>query len=371
MKKMLVMIIVLILTALCGCSSFNDKEYFYIEDYSPEEIEVSYQEKSVIESYTELTNAINSMIQNSQDSAQLQFNGYAGNISDDIAEVCWKVKSETALGSFMVDYISYDISRIVTYYQATIYINYKRSSEDLQAIQDIGANKIEETVMQAVADKEDEVIIAVHTDVIDASAMANRVSLALLNVGANSPVIPNVTVDMYTGTSMQRIFDIQLDYGVKKVDLEAMQSKLSDAVSTYSGVVSTGDDYRVSVVAAGIVSSRAVYNAEATAGTAYDALVLGSGDSRAFAVAYSAIANACGLESVVVSGLRDDEPYYWNMVSIDDVWYHIDVVSAKKEGNSVVPLTDAEMINNYRWDELSYPSCDGNSFVSRAISEEN
>ena len=40
----------------------------------------------------------------------------------------------TALGAYAVDYISYDLDRIVAYYEAEVYVYYKRTAEELESI---------------------------------------------------------------------------------------------------------------------------------------------------------------------------------------------------------------------------------------------
>ena len=106
MQKLVVFILAILMAAMCGCSSFLEKEYFTVSEYDASSEPAGPADNSSIESYNDLVAALNAMVSAHQDMAQLQFSNYAGNVSDDLAEACWHIKANTALGAYMVDYIS-------------------------------------------------------------------------------------------------------------------------------------------------------------------------------------------------------------------------------------------------------------------------
>ncbi|MGE4353033.1 MAG: transglutaminase domain-containing protein [Oscillospiraceae bacterium] len=344
-----------------------EKEYFSVTDYSAESASPAEPEIGAISSYTQLTTALTTMVEQHQEEAQLQFNNYTGSISDDIAEACWQLKSTNALGAYVVDYISYDISRIVTYYQATVYINYTRSADEMAEIKSVGANKIADTVVEAVSSGKQHVAMKIYTSAIDGSAMAERVERALTDAPALVPVMPELNVSVFSGSSSQHIFDVEFMYSASEDEMNQMRSELENTIKSSAQMISQNKPYSVAVLAAHLIADHCVYKSDDTAGTAYDALVLGVGDSRAIAMAYDALCTAKGLESYVVSGLKNNEQHYWNQVKVDDYWYHVDVTEVKGlSANAAFLKNDAEMVNDYRWDELDYPSCDGPSFIVMA-----
>jgi hypothetical protein len=376
-KKILCAVLALAMVFMCGCSAFLEKEYLSISDYDSGVDEPAEPEISAIESYAGLRAALQNMVQQHQESAQLQFSNYAGNISDDLAEASWQVKSASALGAYMVDYISYDINRIVTYYQATVYINYTRSAEEMEKIHSIGANKIAETVVGAVAAGEGSVAMQVYTSSIDGSAMARRVEEALLNAPADIPVMPDISVDVYSGSDLRRIFEVKFDYREPEKDIALMRAELQDAIRAAGARIRPDEDYSIAILAADVLGDICRYNAGDDTGTAYDALLGGSGGSRAVSMAYAAVCAARGLETKLVSGLKNNENYCWAMVKVDGFWYHADAVEAiGLPAETPFLRNDSEMVRTFRWDEMDYPSCDGPSFLPVAekneqISQEN
>ena len=60
----------------------------------------------------------------------------------------------------------------------------------------------------------------------------------------------------------------------------------------------------------------------------------------------------------MVSGYRDSEAYYWNIVRIDGVYYHADFMrGALDAGSDLRLMLDDEMVL-YQWDRDAYPACE-------------
>ena len=67
-----------------------------------------------------------------------------------------------------------------------------------------------------------------------------------------------------------------------------------------------------------------------------------------------------GLDCRMVYGQRSWEDYCWNIVSVDENYYHIDpAVCAQGDLDGGFLLRDEIMWENCRWDVAAYPACDG------------
>ena len=125
--------------SLSGCASIFDKEYIAITDYVDASTPPQQEGTVQVENYLELKLAINKLITAHEESGSLDFSSYKGeNISDDLAAACNEVRSETALAAYVVDYISYDLDRHVSYYEAEVYVYYLHTQEEVEAIVSVG-----------------------------------------------------------------------------------------------------------------------------------------------------------------------------------------------------------------------------------------
>ena len=95
------------------------------------------------------------------------------------------------------------------------------------------------------------------------------------------------------------------------------------------------------------------YRVETSLTPSYSLLRHGVGDSKAFAVVYSAMCRRAGLDCQTVSGTRDGNPWVWNIICEDGVYYYVDLLRSEAAG-TMLRLTDANM-SGYVWDYSAYP----------------
>ena len=113
-----------LLFCLTGCAGLFDTEYTVSELYQAPAVHDTPTDGAdhSIADRDGLYQAIMELVAGREESARLQFANYDGDVSQDLSAVCWEVKSATALGAFAVEDITYDLSRIVSYYRADMTI---------------------------------------------------------------------------------------------------------------------------------------------------------------------------------------------------------------------------------------------------------
>ncbi len=76
--------------------------------------------------------------------------------------------------------------------------------------------------------------------------------------------------------------------------------------------------------------------------TAYGTLIIGESVCSGYAETYRTLLMMCGIESRTVSGKTDGEAHAWNLVKINENWYHVDVT-----WDDPVPDTGDYVYHNY------------------------
>lgn len=348
---------------LAGCSLF-DRSVYELAEYSAETEEVSDAGVGYISDYAALRRAIVWLVSEHQESAELQFQNYDGNISRDLSQACWEVKSSTPLGAFAVDYTSFDLSRIVSFYQADVYITYKRSAEQTQAIEQLGGlSAFQSRLSEALGDGETYLVLQMTAASLTAEVVRESISRAYYADALASPVLPETAVTLYPDSGVERIVEITLDYGMDSDELESARQELTDACQSAAQEIlgaaeSAASDDPAPIgadqlyAAAQTLSALCLYSPDGGS-TAYDALVGAQADSEGMAMAYQALCSTLGVSCQTVSGRLDNEIHFWNVVTLDGQSYHVDVTAAEE----AFLTGDDEMWGRYWWDTAAYPSC--------------
>ena len=347
--------------SLTGCAALFDREYYVIEEYEApsEQTEPDEDAADTISNYAALRRAIVRLVSEHAESAQLQFQNYDGAISQDISTACWEVKSSTALGAFAVDYISYDLSRIVSYYQAEIFITYKRAAWQVDAIEKAAnAAALSARLGEALRGDETYLVLELSSAAVTGDTARDAVVRAYYADPLLCPVLPTVETNVFPDSGVDRILEISLDYGTDSETLALRRTELSDALGEMSEVLPDGtaaDGERLEALCGYLASVCTV--APEAGSTAWDALTQGEADSEGAAMAFEAGCRAMGYDCVTVTGRMDGEPHFWNIVAIGGGSYHVDVSSRDAEEQVFLLGDEALLSLGYWWDNSEYPVC--------------
>jgi len=173
---------------------------------------------------------------------------------------------------------------------------------------------------------------------------------------------PKVSTMVYPDRGDSRVVELKFNYQTNRDSLRDMQSAVEHFFDSAMGYVS-GDEtaYEIYNHLYILLMQRYDYQLETSITPTYSLLRHGVGDSKAFATVYSAMCRKVGLECIVVSGTRDGEPWFWNIIHDDGTYYHVDLYRCERE-TGYQQLEDFEM-SGYVWDYSAYPACGEDSEI--------
>ena len=382
MKKPTAAILAALLAlSLCGCRNLFEKEYYTEEPYTP----VTQEEEPLedtISNYTALKRAITNLVSAHVESAVLELRDYDGTIGQDISTACWEVKADSALGAFAVDYISYDTTRIVSYYQVQIFITYKRTAEQVLAIESaFDLRQVRNRLSSALENGETYLALRIGAASVTADDVAQFVQDAYYENAALTPALPAVSVSTFPEEGVDRILEISLNYGLDAETLQRQREELAamcelmtadllpeeetespegDSLPPTRSTVPDRQSDMAFSLAQRLGDACVLVSAEEAAAadtTACGALLSGHATDEGLAMAYQLLCRAAGIDCVTVRGRYDNEEHFWNILTVDGISAHVDM-SRRDEGLEAMFLLPDALMEAYRWDTASYPVCD-------------
>ncbi len=355
---------------LCGCSALFKKEYLSVSKYKGETRNELGTDVCEVKTYDDLVNTIVSMVNSHKLEGRIVFTGYDGNLQSDLAQACWDVKAKTAMGSYAVEYMSYDLSRIVTYYEAVIYITYKHSQADIENIKYVsGRTALTNGIGDELAVMNRQAAFRLNSSTVTAEEVMSIVETAYASNPASCVLEPEATVRIHPETGNHRIIEIDIEYGEEKRKLKEMKAQLLEEIDKVFEEISNENPAEFAKAAYNALAAYCKYDPLGELRTergldprftasAYGALVEKCADSRGIALAFSALCKKAGIECIVVNGSVDKQNHSWNIVKIGENYFHVDVSadSTWGFGNSFMK-TDEQMQSRYWWNIESYPEC--------------
>ena len=349
--------------ALCGCSGWYRKEYLSVKDYVPPAQEnYSSKDKINVRNFSGLRQALLRFAYAGESQGRIAFDAsYDGDPLEDLASACWQVRTQDALCAYCVENIAYELTKIVTTNEATVYFSYSNFCESADNIVHLPFSyAVESTLLNTLENRDRRLVVLVSSS----SYSAEDIESLLTKVYRENPTLvprePRASVNMYSGTGSQRLYEISINYGLTAEELEQRMAALR-AVDAFSGMdMESLSDGQRALAACQYLMENCQLSTAATDNTAYSALVNHMANSEGLAFGYTELCRQLKLDCSIVYGQRQWQDRCWNIVRIDGSYYHVDpyeCINSGLEGSFMV--NDEDFWGNYRWDVASYPKCTG------------
>jgi hypothetical protein len=369
-KRLSALVLAAALLFLSACSTAFNKEYLSVTEYTDEEHNEYWHSAVEVSTYAELLAAMNDMVKNHVAEERIHFTDYEGVKYDDLAQARREVEEETALGSYSVEYVSYDQPRIYTYYDATVYINYKRSQTEVAEIAYVaGEQKLRTFLQESLSSLKQYAAVRMNSPDLTEESILFTVN-SVFNANPASCVLPpEIEVKLHPDSGQDRIIELSFNYGKTPVTIRNMRQELNQAVLDLTTFISAADAQTFAFEAYNSIAARVYYdpggdlrkegNMEPELGSsAYGALVEGVADSYGIALAYSALCREAGIECIVVKGTYDKADHCWNIIKLGESYYHVDVSADSVLGiTGAFGCSDDQMLSGYWWNIEAYPEC--------------
>ncbi len=359
MKKRALCLLLAAALVLSGCSAMLEQTYTRVEP-AEERLAVG-EDPSVIEveDRPALTSAILSLVRQGVEHGVIRLKNYRGDVEADLSDACLEVAQEDPLGSYAVESIKHDFSHIISYYEANIYIDYRRTHEQVSSLVRVtGSSAIRAEIKNALASFAPEVLLQVSYFAEDEDYIRDLVTQAYYESPAAALGLPDATVTLYPAQTAgyRRVVEIQLGYAESP---EVLRKKSAQAVEAAEELcvpmLYLARDRALSAVFTALRENAGYLPADARS-TAWHALNRGGADSEGLALAVGLLCGRLKLESMVVAGTLEGEPHFWNVVRLENGEYrHMDVSNP----NGCLFSDAAALERGYAWDRKSgsIPRC--------------
>jgi hypothetical protein len=259
----------------------------------------------------------------------------------------------TAIGAYAVNKISYEIGTNRGEPVVAFRIEYKHSINEIKNIKKISGNaELQEAITHALDSCEQYVVL--HTTQYEELELTKFISGYASENPDKVMEIPYVNLSTYPTTGNERVIEITLTYLTDREELLEMQRQVQ-AVFTSAELYVRGTGQVIDVYSRlySFLMERSEYTQETSITPAYSLLQNATGDSAAFANIYAAMCKKSGLECNTVSGLRNGNPWSWNVLRYRGRFYHIDLLRCNEAGGFA--LVEGKDMEGYDWDIAQYP----------------
>ena len=360
--------------AMCG--QMTRRDYLYISPHIEQAHQDELAEDLRAENYQELVSAILRLVEDSAESGIIQLHNYGGDlqsVQSDVQNACRSVSTTEPLGAYAVEYMLFECTRILSYYEVEISIAYRRSPQQVEAIQKI-ANSAEfrSAIILAYRSYAPSVTLDIQYYNDSQYDPQDIVSEVYYSYPIEMMDLPSCTVNFYPENGLHRILEISFEYSDTPENLRRMAV---DVANTLLALISqpTSDsspldtlirlhDMLIELVEyyPQLENDLSGEPQRTSEFSIYGALVQHRATSEGYALAFKALCNIYNINCKVITGRYNGMSHAWNIVEYNGKYYHVDV-SADKELNTYDSLlkTDEQVSSTHKWNNIAYEVCAG------------
>lgn len=352
--KLLSFLFALLLTCslLTGCTSWMDGHYSSITPHTVQTSRLP-DESVEVTSYQELESALVDVIENGGAKCMF-YTPWAQTDSEAyIRTAVVNVKKSSPIAAYAVEDILYEVGTNAGKAAIAVDISYRIEWSEILRIKKVSnMDEVRQIIGAALESCDPNTVIYVED--YAQQDLTQYIQDYIDTHPDTCMEMPQVSAAVYPENGMDRIIAVNFIYQTSRDTLRTMKLSVSPVFSSARLYVSSdASPWEKFEQLYGFLMERYTYTFETSITPTYSLLRHGVGDSKAFATVYGAMCRQVGLDCITISGTKDGEARYWNVLNVDGVIYHVDLLECNRTGGFKA-LESAQMAG-YVWDYSAIP----------------
>ncbi len=352
MKRRVICLALIIAIMLGGCSWMSGTYVSVTPHY--EQSQDAQSDSLSAANYQELRGVLSELVESGAENAVIYVPNYDKEYVEQGMDGAVRYISEILpTGAYAIDKVAYEIGTSAGQPAISVNISYLHGRSELRRIrQAADMEAAEGIILEAVGNCSDSVVIYVKR-----YAETDLVQLVADYTAENPEVVmemPQIAVGIYPDSGTERMLELKFTYQSSRESLRTMQTQVKRVFDSAALYINQNDAQEQKFNQLfNFLTERFEYKYETSITPSYSLLCHGVGDARAFADTYGAMCRRAGLDCKTVSGTRAGEAWYWNLIQVDGVYYHVDLIESRSTG--ILQKYSEEQMDGYVWDYSAYP----------------
>ena len=353
---------------LLGGCGWMDGSYVSVKPHQ-EQAAADRTENLTVSDYNELQDTMEQIVAKGTESCVINAVNYdVAELETNLRNIARHIQKMYPIGAYAVESISYEVGSSTGKVAVAVDITYRHGWMELRRIQTVkNMEEAARSIGKALEAAESTLVL--YLQEYEQGDFGQIVRDYAREYPQTVMEVPQITSEVY-GVGTARVVELVFSYETSREAMRNMKDQVrpvfDSAVLYVSG---EGTEQQKFSQLFAFLMERFDYKIETSITPAYSLLRHGVGDSRAFATVYGAMCRAAGLECLVITGTKSGEPWTWNMVREDGMYYHVDLLECSEAGQ-FRKRQDWEM-SGYVWDYSAYPEAAGTEKPAEAVTAES
>ncbi len=354
MKYKIAVILVLVFSLLLGgCGLWMNGSYHHVTPHVQGH-HSSGGDQVFVSSYSELRDAIEALVEDGIPKGLVYTSEIDPALIDDyMQDVIFYISTSNAIGAYALENITYEFGTNTGLPALAVEITYRHNRSEILRVKRVQTMEEAVDVITAALDNCN-AGVTLCVDAYENMDITQMIQDYVENTPQKCMEMPQVAEMVYPDSGKQRVIELSFTYQNSRESLRDMQEMVGTVFASAElyvhGNAQSVEKYKQLY---SFLMERYDYTVETSITPTYSLLRHGVGDTKAFATVYAAMCRQADLECQVVTGTKEGNPWYWNMVKVENAYYHLDLLTCSQSGGFV--LKQDQHMKGYVWDYSAYP----------------
>ena len=344
------------LSLLAGCDR-NTGEYYTETAHSEKQTVLpSESDDSGINGYYTLKGAVLNMVNMGLSEDVFRVGQYSGDLEADLKVIIQEITTAEPIGIYGVSSITVDQTRVLTYRELAVSIQYKRAALDLRSIVDVRSDyDLHSRIATLLGTLGESRAFQVTDGVALRDRIQREIYAAWMSCGADAPGLDYMAADFYPEGQDKTILEIRPQYTVEQEVQQAQtQQILAQAEEIAAQLPAEGslherldavsfwlyENVEYDYSAQRVVNETGGEQRKSVRYTAYGALVDRAAAQSGFVLAASVLLDRLDIDHEVVTGTVGEDIYSWITLPDDRSSLIFDVTALENEREQIIYAAD-------------------------------
>ena len=352
MKKRLLCALLCASLTLSGCASLLSRDYVSVTPHKSTTTDAGTSSVLRVETYQELVNSLSYLISSGAEEGVVRLYMQTPQAEDDLTTARLEVLQEFPLAAYAVENITYETDPLLTYTEARVNISYRRTQQQIASIVSVtGISAVRAALTGAMSQFSPECVLRITFFDQTEDYVLDLIQQLYYANPDTALEFPSPDVSIYPNSGKQRIVEVDFHYDTDSTLLIERAMLLDQAIQRIAAPLT--DNATPAAVLSAVLDVGG-YQAEGGS-TGYSALLEGGANAEGLALAYASVCGRLGISCRVARGLHNGHPHFWNVVSTDQGWRHVDL--SRSDAADTFSTDDRWEQKGYLWLENSIPAC--------------
>lgn len=341
---------------LSGCASMLERDYVSVTPHTSTTTDEGSSSVLRVETYQELVNSLIYFISSGAETGVIRLYMDADLVAEQLRTARLEVLNKYPLAAYAVQNITFDVETLETFSETDIQLTYRRSKTQISSIVSAtGISAVRSELASALKQFSPECVLRISYFDRDETFIRTLIQQVYYAAPDTALEYPQLDVHIYPDSGVQRIVEVLFHYEADPTLLEERAILLEQAcIQLTEELPTSGSATDILSAASKAILAQGGYKADGGP-TAYHALLDGGADCEGLALAMAAVCQTLDVNCQVARGLLNGEPHFWNVVSTENGWRHLDLSRYHTIGGFYTD--DIWRSHNYQWTETALPFC--------------